>query len=199
MKNIHDEGIVNLSLFATSRVSPKEPHQECERALPSPSAEVAFFHRATAEGGHPDTGVTNSSGVRIHGPRESDRFSGGKGGVPPIPWESSNIESVGFSSIGSLLSGYEGKEVKKSARRVFKNQRNELLAWFFDRVRPHWGGKKPLEERYVGVWANSRKLSTRDLFYMKSIFVDTEKRKNIDEACKEFWGSVKPREDIPTV
>lgn len=72
-----------------------------------------------------------------------------------------------------------------------RSQRAELQNFLFARLAPRWGGRKPLDKRFFGI--RTARLSTEDLFYMKSIYLDTERRQGSNAAAKQFWGSLKPR------
>ncbi len=88
-----------------------------------------------------------------------------------------------------LLANREERKKNFSAAR---SQKAELQNWFLVRLAPRWGGKKPLDKRSFGVFTNY--LCARDLFFMKSIYEDTERRYGGEDAAKEFWGSLKGRE-----
>ena len=73
------------------------------------------------------------------------------------------------------------KEVKSHSKRA------ELLRFFIENI-PDKNGKQ-YKPQFLAVKLSH--IPTKDLYYMISIFKDTEKRRGKVGAIKEFWWSIK--------
>jgi hypothetical protein len=76
------------------------------------------------------------------------------------------------------------KEVKSHSERA------ELLKFFIENI-PDKNGKQ-YKPAYMGMRLSH--IPTKDLYYMISIFRDTEKRRGVIGARKEFWFSIKSKQ-----
>lgn len=79
---------------------------------------------------------------------------------------------------------------EKFAARVAKNEREMLQQFFYARLSPSWGGKRPLSKSFFGILTSHLKLE--DWWYMKSLCTQEEQRGGV--FAKVFWGSLKERE-----
>ena len=84
-----------------------------------------------------------------------------------------------MKKIGEVLANKEEKNGKKT-------ERDELLSYFFVRLEPHWT-KGKLSKRFFGIKVSH--LKTPDLYYLKSICDDAERRGV--PFHKMFWSSLK--------
>lgn len=75
-------------------------------------------------------------------------------------------------------------EIKKHA-----SERGELLTFFHNQVVDKNG--KPYRIAFIALKLSH--LQINDLYFMKSIFVDTERRRGIEGARKEWWYSLKAK------
>lgn len=91
-------------------------------------------------------------------------------------------------------------EEKESARAQKKRRRSEreaLLEEFYVRLAPAWKSKRPLTRSYLGMQANQFKLTLEDLYYIRSVCADEERRGG--SYSLSFWGGFKPRKSNPQV
>lgn len=70
-------------------------------------------------------------------------------------------------------------------------ERGQLLCYFQAKINAGRKGTKyrPLSIKRVGILLGGLKLP--DLYYMKSVFEDTERRRGLQAAMKEFYWSLK--------
>ncbi len=68
-----------------------------------------------------------------------------------------------------------------------RSERAELIKFFVDNL---WNKDlKHFPAKMIAIKLSH--IPTKDLYYMKSIFTDTMKRRGVDSANKEFWWSLK--------
>lgn len=67
------------------------------------------------------------------------------------------------------------------------SERGDLLTFFHNQVVDKNG--KPYRIAFISMKLSH--LQVNDLYFMKSIFVDTERRRGIEGARKEWWYSLK--------
>ena len=81
------------------------------------------------------------------------------------------------------------KERVKITTKTSKNggERGEIVEFFFKRIEQRWLGKRKLTFGFLARKVSH--LSLRDLFFLKSICVEEEKRGV--PFYKTFWGSLK--------
>jgi hypothetical protein len=68
-----------------------------------------------------------------------------------------------------------------------KSERGELIRFFVDKLKDKQG--KPFPARRIAVALGH--IPTKDIYYIISIFKDTEKRRGLVGASKEFWFNLK--------
>ena len=80
------------------------------------------------------------------------------------------------------------QEGKNGAMDTARSERDEILNFFFARLEPFWT-KGKLTKTYFGMKTSHLKLE--DLYYMKSVCLDAERRKQ--DFVKTFWGMLRVR------
>lgn len=100
-----------------------------------------------------------------------------------------------MEKIGNLFGNYEAAVqreeslAKSHKRKGPRNERDELLDFFYENLKDAWRkySKKQLTKAYVAIRISH--LQVRDLHYIKSICLDGERRGT--PFSKVFWGSLK--------
>lgn len=70
-----------------------------------------------------------------------------------------------------------------------RNERDELFNFFYPKLASTWGKSPQLTKGYLAMKISH--LSVQDLYYLKSVCLDAERRGV--PFSKVFWGSLKPR------
>jgi hypothetical protein len=91
------------------------------------------------------------------------------------------MQNTSLNSISQLIQ--ERQPVK------VKSERAELVKFFVEKLKDKQG--KPFPARRIAVALGH--IPTKDIYYIISIFKDTEKRRGLIGASKEFWFSIKSR------
>lgn len=85
----------------------------------------------------------------------------------------------------SLLNKYS--EVAIPVKKKIRSERAELISFFVENLKNKDGKKFPVRT----IVFKLAHVPTKDLYFVKSCFVDNLKRKGLEKASKEFWWSLK--------
>jgi hypothetical protein len=74
-------------------------------------------------------------------------------------------------------------------------ERGELMQYFMEKlnVARRRDGMPPLSMGRMGRMLVA--IPTKDLYYLKSVCDDADKRNGLDAFCKKFWWEIKPRKE----
>ncbi|MDB5225344.1 MAG: hypothetical protein JWL87_296 [Candidatus Adlerbacteria bacterium] len=94
--------------------------------------------------------------------------------------------------IGKHIGGNTGKPVREKS-----TERGELMQYFMQKLNPARvrDGLPPLTMGRMGRIFVA--IPTPDLYFLKSVCDDAQKRYGLDAFCKKFWWEVKPEHHTP--